>query len=74
MDLIGGIVEPDGIALYPHPDVVPGVPMVLYGPQYPGGPGKEGDFAKLPTIVDPYYKSKKQYKELLLEHMERLPA
>jgi hypothetical protein len=25
----------DGIALYPRPDVVPGVPLVLYGSQYP---------------------------------------
>jgi PPK2 family polyphosphate:nucleotide phosphotransferase len=32
------------------------------------------DLSKWPTIVDPYYKSKKQYKELLLEHMEKLSS
>src|SRR6202522_4569009 len=32
------------------------------------------DLGKWPTIVDPYYKSKKQYKELLLEHMENLSS
>src|SRR5580658_8991882 len=36
--------------------------------------GKEVDLGKWPTIVDPYYKSKKQYKELLLEHMEKLSS
>jgi PPK2 family polyphosphate:nucleotide phosphotransferase len=37
-------------------------------------PGKKVDLSKWPTIVDPYYKSKKQYKELLLEHMEKLSS
>jgi PPK2 family polyphosphate:nucleotide phosphotransferase len=37
-------------------------------------PGKEVDLSKWPTIVDPYYKSKKQYKEILLEHMEKLSS
>jgi Carboxypeptidase regulatory-like domain/TonB dependent receptor len=58
VDLIGGIVEADGIALYPRPDVVPGVPHVLYGSQYPGGKafnkaafkapptGQQGDFGR----------------------------
>ena len=36
--------------------------------------GKEVDLGRWPTIVDPYYKSKKQYKELLLEHMEKLSS
>jgi PPK2 family polyphosphate:nucleotide phosphotransferase len=36
--------------------------------------GKEIDLGKWPTIVDFYYKSKKQYKELLLEHMEKLSS
>ena len=36
--------------------------------------GKEVDLGKWPTIVDPYYKSKKQNKELLLEHMEKLSS
>jgi hypothetical protein len=37
VDVVGGIVLTDGIALYPRPNVVPGVPFVLYGSQYPGG-------------------------------------
>ena len=37
VDVIGGLVYADGIALYPRPDIVPGVPLMLIGPQYPGG-------------------------------------
>ncbi len=37
-------------------------------------PGDKVDLRKWPTTVDPYYKSKKQYKELLLEHMEKLSS
>src|SRR5271156_3064570 len=37
VNVVGGLVFADGIALYPRPDVVPGVPLVLYGSQYPGG-------------------------------------
>jgi PPK2 family polyphosphate:nucleotide phosphotransferase len=37
-------------------------------------PGKKVDLRKWPTIVDPYSKSKKQYKELLLGHMEELSS
>jgi hypothetical protein len=37
-------------------------------------PGKKVDLGKWPTIVEPYSKSKKQYKELLLEHMEKLSS
>jgi PPK2 family polyphosphate:nucleotide phosphotransferase len=36
--------------------------------------GKKVDLNKWPTIVDPFSKSKKQYKELLLEHMEKLSS
>jgi carboxypeptidase family protein len=58
VDVVSGIVVADGIALYPRPDVVPGVPLVLYGPQYPGGKafnaaaftppptGQQGDFGR----------------------------
>lgn len=31
VDLVGAIEFADGIALYPRPDVLPGVPLVLYG-------------------------------------------
>ncbi|MGA9529085.1 MAG: TonB-dependent receptor [Terriglobales bacterium] len=58
VDLIGGLVYQDGIALYPRPDVVSGSPLELYGPQYPGGKilngaaftepltGQQGDFGR----------------------------
>jgi hypothetical protein len=58
VDVIGGLVFQDGIALYPRPDVVPGTPLVLYGSQYPGGKifnvaaftapptGQQGDFGR----------------------------
>jgi len=35
-------------------------------------PDKKVDLGKWPTVVDPYYKSKKQYQELLNLHMEKL--
>ena len=37
VDLVGAIVVADGTELYPRPNVNPGVPLVLYGSQYPGG-------------------------------------
>jgi PPK2 family polyphosphate:nucleotide phosphotransferase len=37
-------------------------------------PDKKVDLGKWPTIVAPYYKSKKEYKELLRKHMEKLSA
>ena len=58
VDVVGGIVFADGIALYPRPDVVPGVTPVLYGSQYAGGKilngaaftapptGQQGDFGR----------------------------
>jgi hypothetical protein len=58
VDVIGAIEYANGIALYPRPDVVPGVPLVLYGSQYPGGKafnpaaftapptGQQGDFGR----------------------------
>src|ERR1700733_4348709 len=58
VDLVAGLVFADGIALYPRPDVGPGVPLVLYGSQYPGGKtfnpaaftppptGQQGDFGR----------------------------
>ena len=37
-------------------------------------PDKKVDLSKWPTIVELYAKSKKQYKELLQEHMEKLSS
>jgi hypothetical protein len=58
VNVVGGLVFADGIALYPRPNVVPGVPQVFYGSQYPGGKafnpaaftppptGQQGDFSR----------------------------
>jgi len=58
VDIIGNISFAGGTALYPRPDVVPGVPTVLRGSQYPGGKifneaaftappaGQQGDFGR----------------------------
>ena len=58
VNVVGGIVFADGIALYPRPNAVPGMPLVLYGSQYPGGKafnpaafapppaGQQGDFGR----------------------------
>jgi PPK2 family polyphosphate:nucleotide phosphotransferase len=37
-------------------------------------PDKKIDLSEWPTIVDPYYKSTKQYKELLHHHLEKLSS
>src|SRR5450631_3454826 len=37
-------------------------------------PETKVDLGKWPTIIDRYYKSKKRYKEILLEHMEKLSS
>jgi hypothetical protein len=58
VDVVAGQVFADGVVLYPRPDVVPGVPLVLEGSQYPGGKafnpaaftppstGDQGDFGR----------------------------
>jgi len=37
-------------------------------------PGKDVNLGKWPTIVKPYFKSKKRYRECLAEHVEELTA
>ena len=37
VDIIGAFSVGAGFALTPRPDIVPGVPLVFYGSQYPGG-------------------------------------
>jgi hypothetical protein len=50
VDVGSGLVFADGNALYPRPNVVPGVPLVLYGSQYPGGKASNpAAFAPPPT-------------------------
>jgi hypothetical protein len=58
VNVIGAIQFAGGTAIYPRPNVVPGVPLELYGSQYPGGkifnkaaftappPGKQGNFGR----------------------------
>jgi hypothetical protein len=58
VNVVGGIVFANGIALYPRPDLVPGQPLELFGSQYPGGKilngaaftappvGQQGDFGR----------------------------
>ncbi len=58
VDVVSGVVFAAGVALNPRPNVVPGVPLVLFGSQYPGGkifnkaaftvapPGQQGDFGR----------------------------
>jgi hypothetical protein len=37
VNLMGAIIFAGGTALYPRPNVVPGLPPEIYSPQYPGG-------------------------------------
>ncbi len=46
--------------------------MTIESKHYRVPPDKKVDLRKWPTIVDPYYKSKKQYAALLQKHMEKL--
>jgi hypothetical protein len=48
--------------------------MTIDSKDYRVPPDKKVDLSKWPTIVDPYSKSKKQYKELLHQHMEKLSS
>jgi PPK2 family polyphosphate:nucleotide phosphotransferase len=48
--------------------------MSINSKTYRVPPGKKVDLSKWPTIVDPFYNSKKQYKEILHQHMEKLSA
>jgi hypothetical protein len=58
VDVVGAIEFTESIALYPRPDVVPGVPLGLHGSQFPVGKafnpaaftphpqGNRGDFGR----------------------------
>jgi hypothetical protein len=35
---------------------------------------KKVDLSEWPTIIDPYYRSTKEYKEILRQHMEKLSS
>jgi PPK2 family polyphosphate:nucleotide phosphotransferase len=48
--------------------------MTIDSKDYRVHPDEKVDLGKWPTIVDPYAKSTKQYKELLHEHMEKLSS
>ncbi|HTS05447.1 MAG TPA: TonB-dependent receptor, partial [Candidatus Eisenbacteria bacterium] len=58
VDIVGAQVFAAGVTFYPRPNLVPGVPLELYGSQYPGGKifnkaaftpapsGQQGDFGR----------------------------
>ena len=58
VNLMGALTFAGGLDLYPRPNVNPGVPLELFGPQYPGGkifnsaafseppPGQQGNFGR----------------------------
>ena len=48
--------------------------MTIDSKDYCVTPDKKVDLDKWPTIVDPYYKSTKEYKEILLRHLEKLSS
>jgi PPK2 family polyphosphate:nucleotide phosphotransferase len=48
--------------------------MSINSKDYRVPPGKKVDLSNWPTIVDPYAKSTKQYKELLRQHIEKLSS
>jgi PPK2 family polyphosphate:nucleotide phosphotransferase len=48
--------------------------MIIDSKDYRVPPGKKVNLSKWPTIVEPYAKSKKQYKELLDQHIEELSS
>ncbi|HEY2119597.1 MAG TPA: TonB-dependent receptor [Candidatus Acidoferrum sp.] len=58
VNIVGSVSFVGGVIFYPRPNVVPGVPLELYGSQYPGGKifnkaaftpapsGQQGDFGR----------------------------
>ena len=48
--------------------------MTIDSKNYCVTPDKKVNLDKWPTIVDPYYKSTKEYKEILLRHLEKLSS
>src|ERR1039458_6836054 len=48
--------------------------MMIHPKTFRVPPHKKVDLSEWPTLVDPYFKTKKQYEELLREHMEKLSA
>ena len=48
--------------------------MTIDSKDYCVTPDKKVDLDKWPTIVDPFYNSTKEYKEILLHHLEKLSS
>lgn len=48
--------------------------MKIKTKQFKVQPGQNLSLKKLPTLVDPYYRSKEEYQELLDDHIQRLSA
>jgi PPK2 family polyphosphate:nucleotide phosphotransferase len=51
-----------------------GIDMTIKSKDFKVGAGDEVDLSKWPTVVEPFYKSKKDYKKLLEDHVKRLSA
>ena len=48
--------------------------MTIHPKTFRVPPDKKVDLSEWPTLVDPYFKTKRQYRELLHEHMEELSS
>src|SRR6202453_4057539 len=48
--------------------------MTIDSKNYRVAPGKKVDLSKWPTVVEPFTKSKKEYKQLLQQHIEKLSS
>ncbi len=48
--------------------------MKIHPEKFLASSGKKVDLARWPTIIPPFYKSKKQYQELLEKHVEKLSS
>ena len=48
--------------------------MTIDSKNYRVAPGKKIDLSKWPTVVEPFTKSKKEYKQLLQQHIEKLSS
>ena len=48
--------------------------MMIHPKTFRVPPHKKVDLSEWPTVVDPYFKTKKQYGELLREHIEKLSS
>jgi hypothetical protein len=48
--------------------------MTIHSKDFRVQPGEKVELRKWPTTVKPFYESKKHYRELLVEHVQKLSA